>query len=150
MLGPAADFVLVFRKRFADNFSMEIGHQLIATRRSKLGTCHEPRQLLTLVRCRGSLCISTEVWTPTIICLSYCTAGPEGRCGDGMELKRDDWVKTDSGETGKVVHISRLTIFVAIMAPCKEDRMEAFLESQLTKIERPGQSQSSQRVGEGR
>ena len=55
-----------------------------------------------------------------------------------MELKRDDWVKTESGEVGKVVHISRLTVFVAIMVPCKEDRIEAFLESQLTKIERPG------------
>ena len=66
-----------------------------------------------------------------------------------MELKRDDWVKTESGETGKVVHISRLTVFVAIMVPCKEDRMEAFLESKLTKIERPSQSPSTQRLGEG-
>jgi hypothetical protein len=55
-----------------------------------------------------------------------------------MELKRDDWVKTESGEVGKVVHISRLTVFVALMIRCKEDRMEAFVESQLTKIERPG------------
>ena len=55
-----------------------------------------------------------------------------------MELKRDDWVKTESGEVGKVVHISRLTAFVAIMVPCKEDRMEAHLESQLKKIEPPG------------
>ena len=54
-----------------------------------------------------------------------------------MELKRDDWVKTESGETGKVVHISRLTVFVAIMVPCKEDRIEAYLVSQLTKIQRP-------------
>jgi hypothetical protein len=53
-----------------------------------------------------------------------------------MELQRDDWVKTESGETGKIVHISRLTIFVAIMVPCKEDRVEAFLEGQLTKIKR--------------
>ena len=66
-----------------------------------------------------------------------------------MELKRDDWVKTQSGETGKVVHISRLTVFVALMVPCKEDRMEAFLESQLKKIERPSQMQSTQRIGEG-
>ena len=36
-----------------------------------------------------------------------------------MELKRDDWVKTESGEVGKVVHISRLTIFVAHLVPCK-------------------------------
>ena len=64
-----------------------------------------------------------------------------------MELKRDDWVKTESGETGRVVHISRLTVFVAIIVACNEDRMEAFLESQLTKIERPGQSQSTQRIG---
>ena len=55
-----------------------------------------------------------------------------------MELKRDDWVKTESGETGKVVHISRLTAFVAIMVPCKEDRIEGLLESQLTKIKQPG------------
>ena len=54
-----------------------------------------------------------------------------------MELKRDDWVKTESGETGKVVHISRLTVFVAHLVACKEDRVEAYLESQLTKIERP-------------
>jgi hypothetical protein len=54
-----------------------------------------------------------------------------------MELKRDDWVKTESGEYGKVVHISRLTVFVAVMVSGKEDRMEAYLESQLTKIPRP-------------
>ena len=54
-----------------------------------------------------------------------------------MELKRDDWVKTDSGEVGKVVHISRLTVFVAHLVPCKEDRIEAYLESQLTKVARP-------------
>jgi hypothetical protein len=54
-----------------------------------------------------------------------------------MELKRDDWVKTESCEYGKVVHISRLTVFVAVMVPGKEDRMEAYLESQLTKIPRP-------------
>jgi hypothetical protein len=63
-----------------------------------------------------------------------------------MELKRDDWVKTESGETGKVVHTSRLTVFVATMAPGKEDRMEAFLESQLTKIEPPTQSLGSPRI----
>jgi hypothetical protein len=64
--------------------------------------------------------------------------GFQGPSGDGMELKRDDWVKTESGETGKVVHISRLTIFVAIMVPCSEDRIAAYQESQLKKIERPG------------
>jgi hypothetical protein len=54
-----------------------------------------------------------------------------------MELKQNDWVKTESGEVGKVVHISRLTVFVAHMVPCKEDHIEAYLESQLTKISRP-------------
>ena len=57
-----------------------------------------------------------------------------------MELKRDDWVKTEKGEVGKVVHISRLTVFVAITVSCKEDRMEAYLESQLTKINQSGYS----------
>jgi hypothetical protein len=66
-----------------------------------------------------------------------------------MELKRDDWVKSDSGETGKAVHISRLTVFVAITVPLQRGPDEAFLESQLTKISRPGQSQSTQRIGEG-
>jgi hypothetical protein len=54
-----------------------------------------------------------------------------------MELQRDDWVKTESGETGKIVHISRLTIFVALPTPPKRDRIEAYLESQLTKVDRP-------------
>ncbi len=54
-----------------------------------------------------------------------------------MELKRDDWVKTESGEVGKVVHVSRLTVFVAHLVACKEDRIKAYLESQLTKLERP-------------
>jgi hypothetical protein len=54
-----------------------------------------------------------------------------------MELKRDDWVKTPTGEYGKVVHISRLTVFVVIAAPNKPDHIKALLESQLTKVERP-------------
>lgn len=46
-------------------------------------------------------------------------------------------LKQSRGEVGKVVHISRLTVFVALASPPKPDRIEAFLESQLTKIERP-------------
>ena len=57
-----------------------------------------------------------------------------------MELQPNDWVQTASGEVGKVVHISRLTVFVAHLVPCKEDRIEAYLESQLTKIQQPGHS----------
>jgi preprotein translocase subunit YajC len=51
-----------------------------------------------------------------------------------MELKAGDWVKTKSGEVGKVVHISRLTVFVALNDFPNPDRIEAFLESQLQKV----------------
>jgi hypothetical protein len=52
-----------------------------------------------------------------------------------VELQRDDWVKTGrNDEVGKVVHISRLTVFVAISDYPKPDRIEAFLESQLTRV----------------
>ncbi len=54
-----------------------------------------------------------------------------------MELKRDDWVKTMSGEVGKVVHISRLTVFVAFPMPEKADLVQAYLESELKKVESP-------------
>jgi len=52
-----------------------------------------------------------------------------------MTLQAGDWVRKDSGEVGKVVHISRLTVFVAISVPGKPDRILAFLESQLTKVD---------------
>jgi hypothetical protein len=52
-----------------------------------------------------------------------------------MTLQIGDWVKTESGEVGKIVHISRLTVFVAIPDPPNPDRVEAFLESQLTKTD---------------
>ena len=54
-----------------------------------------------------------------------------------MDLRAGEWVKTESGEVGKVVHTSRLTVFVAIPDSPKPDRVEAFLESQLTRAERP-------------
>jgi len=50
-----------------------------------------------------------------------------------MELLAGEWVKTESGEVGKVVHTSRLTVFIAIPDPPNPDRVEAFLESQLTR-----------------
>jgi preprotein translocase subunit YajC len=53
-----------------------------------------------------------------------------------MELQRGNWVRTESGQVGKVVHISRLTVFVAFEVAGNE-RVEAFLESQLTKVDRP-------------
>ena len=54
-----------------------------------------------------------------------------------MELQSGDWVRTESGAIGKLIHISRLTVFVAFAVPGKVDRIDAFLESQLTKTERP-------------
>ena len=54
-----------------------------------------------------------------------------------MKLQPGDWVKSASGEIGKVVHISRLTVFVAIAVPGQPDNVAAILESQLTKIDPP-------------
>ena len=51
-----------------------------------------------------------------------------------VELQRGDRAKTESGEVGKVVHISRLTVFVAFDVAGNQ-RVEAFLECQLTKID---------------
>jgi hypothetical protein len=63
--------------------------------------------------------------------------GSNGHSEDSMRLQRDDWVKTGEGKVGKIVHISRLTVFVAFAVPGDEDRIDGFLESQLTKVERP-------------
>ena len=57
--------------------------------------------------------------------------------GAHMELQSGDWVKTEAGHVGKVVHISRLTVFVALLVPYQEQRIEAFLASQLRRTERP-------------
>ena len=54
-----------------------------------------------------------------------------------MELKSGDWVRTDSGEVGRVVQISRLTVFVTVPVAGKEDRVAAYLQSQLKKIAPP-------------
>jgi preprotein translocase subunit YajC len=57
-----------------------------------------------------------------------------------MGLHPGDSVKTESGEVGKVVHISRLTVFVALPVHGNVDRIEAFLASQLIKIASPDQA----------
>jgi hypothetical protein len=62
--------------------------------------------------------------------------GPQRPTGDGMELKRDDWVKTEFDEIGRVVHVSGLNVFVAVPSYPKIDRIEAYLERSLTKIPR--------------
>jgi hypothetical protein len=56
-----------------------------------------------------------------------------------VELQRGDQVKTESGEVGLVVHISRLTVFVAFSMRGQADRVDAFLESHLAKINWPDQ-----------
>jgi hypothetical protein len=54
-----------------------------------------------------------------------------------VELQRGDYVRTEKGEVGKVVHISRLTVFVAIPVSGTDDRIDAFLEGQLTRVNLP-------------
>ena len=48
-----------------------------------------------------------------------------------MELQAGEWVRTESGEVGKVVHTSRLTVFVAIPNPRKPDCVEAMRDESL-------------------
>jgi hypothetical protein len=64
-----------------------------------------------------------------------------------VKLQAGDDVRTESGEVGKVVHISQLTVFVAFRDPGQPERILAFLESQLTRIEPPGGSNVDQATG---
>jgi hypothetical protein len=50
-----------------------------------------------------------------------------------MELKRDDWITTELGQTGKVVSVGVQVVFVDVVSPFKMGHM-VFLESRLTKI----------------
>jgi hypothetical protein len=52
-----------------------------------------------------------------------------------MTLQTGTWVKAERGAVGKIVPIGRLTAFAALPEGPKPDRVEAFLESQLTKTE---------------
>jgi hypothetical protein len=54
-----------------------------------------------------------------------------------MKLNPGDFVRTESGEVGKVVHTSRLTVFVALPTRGGVDTVAAYLESQLAKITEP-------------
>jgi hypothetical protein len=62
-----------------------------------------------------------------------------------MELIAGDYVKTESGEIGKVVHIDRLTVFVSFAQQPhpQPHEIRAFLKSALTKIDPPSTSESS-------
>ena len=53
-----------------------------------------------------------------------------------MNIKRDDWVRTEWDEVGRVVHVSQLKVFVAL-PKSSVNRIEAYQESHLTKIIRP-------------
>jgi hypothetical protein len=55
-----------------------------------------------------------------------------------VELQRGDYLRTEKGDVGKVVHISRLTVFVAFPVKGADNRIDAFLESQLTRVNSPG------------
>jgi hypothetical protein len=53
-----------------------------------------------------------------------------------MNLKRDDWVRTDCDEVGRVVHITGLKVFVALPRH-PINRIEAYHEDHLTKVAGP-------------
>jgi hypothetical protein len=54
-----------------------------------------------------------------------------------QSITAGDWVRTEMGEVGKVVHIARLTVFVQLETEPANSTVKAFLQSQLTKIEPP-------------
>jgi hypothetical protein len=58
-----------------------------------------------------------------------------------QQFTAGEWVRTESGEIGRVVHTARLTVFVQMEADPQEATVKAFLESQLTRIEPPGEPQ---------
>ena len=54
-----------------------------------------------------------------------------------MNLQPGDWVRTESGEVGTVVHIARLSVFVRLHVEQIPENVRAFLESELTRIDAP-------------
>jgi preprotein translocase subunit YajC len=52
-------------------------------------------------------------------------------------LQSGDWVRTDTGEVGRVVHVTRLTVFVQLESEPNDASLKAYLMSQLTKIAPP-------------
>lgn len=57
-----------------------------------------------------------------------------------QQFSAGEWVRTDLGEVGRVVHTARLTVFVQLEADPAEATVKAFLESQLTRIDPPEQT----------
>jgi hypothetical protein len=56
-----------------------------------------------------------------------------------QQFTAGEWVRTETGEVGRVVHSARLTVFVQMEAEPAEATVKAFLESQLTRIEPPSE-----------
>lgn len=52
-----------------------------------------------------------------------------------MEIKAGDWVQTDTGEIGQVVHAYQLSAFVRLNP--ESEAVKSFLMSQLKRIDRP-------------
>ncbi|MFO0792012.1 MAG: hypothetical protein U0805_21330 [Pirellulales bacterium] len=54
-----------------------------------------------------------------------------------MELRAGEWVQTEVGELGRIVHIARLTAFVQLHEPPQPHDIKACLASTVTKVEPP-------------
>jgi hypothetical protein len=54
-----------------------------------------------------------------------------------MDLKKGDWVKTDTGEVGRVMMVYQVSAFVEVHSEGEHARVISYLTSQLTKIDPP-------------
>ena len=54
-----------------------------------------------------------------------------------MYLQEGDWVRTETGEIGKIVHIYRLSAFVDLKGQKDDKDIKSFLLSTLIKMEPP-------------
>jgi hypothetical protein len=61
-----------------------------------------------------------------------------------MTLEKGDWVRTDTGEEGKIDLVNRVSAFVEIPAKGKDAPLVSYLISTLTKIAPPESHNNSQ------
>ena len=54
-----------------------------------------------------------------------------------MYLQEGDWVRTEKGEIGKILHVYRLSAFVDLKGQDNDQDIKSFLLSTLTKVEPP-------------
>lgn len=54
-----------------------------------------------------------------------------------MTLEPGEWVRTESGEVGTVVHTARLSVFVQLATELGPESVKAYLVSELTRIDPP-------------